>query len=100
MRHQPLHLQAPPKLGNLWKGTRTVLRALAAAPTFAYACVAAGQAVPLLAVPIQPDAEDHEDDPAGGADARDEGRLLDHVRDLLRQRVLLAHGLGHTAGGI
>lgn len=71
-----------------------------AAPTFAYACVAAGEAVPLLAVSIQPDTEDHEDDPAGSADARDKGRLLDHVRDLLRQRVLLANGLGHTARGI
>lgn len=69
-------------------------------PTFAYARVAAGEAAPLLAVAIQPDAEDHEDDPAGGADAGDEGRLLDHVRDLLRQGVLLAHGLGDAARGV
>ena len=69
-------------------------------PTFAYACVAAGEAVPLLAVSVQPDAEDDEDEPASSGNARDEGRLLDHIRDLLRQGVLLANGLGHTARGI
>lgn len=47
--------------------------------TFADAGVAAAEAVPLLAVAVQPDAEDHEDDPAGRADARDEGRLTHHV---------------------
>lgn len=57
--------------------------------TFADAGVAAAQAVSLLTVTVEPDAEDHEDDPAGCADACDEGRLADHVRDLLRNRVLI-----------
>lgn len=47
--------------------------------TFADAGVAAAEAVSLLTVAVQPDAEDHEDDPAGCADACDEGRLTDHV---------------------
>lgn len=64
--------------------------------TFAYACIAAGEAVPLLPVSVQPDAEDHEDDPAGGSYPRYEGRLLDHIWDLLGQGVLLAHSLGHS----
>lgn len=85
---------------NLLQSVSAIILFSSASPTFADACVAAGEAVPLLAVSIQPDAEDHEDDPAGSADARDEGRLLDHIRDLLRQGVLLANGLSHTAGGI
>lgn len=47
--------------------------------TFAYACIAAGEAIPLLSVSVQPDAEDHEDDPASGSYAGYEGGLLDHV---------------------
>lgn len=43
------------------------------------------QLFPLLATAVDPDAEAHEDDPAGPADACDERRLLDHVGDLLRQ---------------
>lgn len=43
------------------------------------------QLLPLLASTVNPDAEAHEDDPAGPADARDECRLLDHVGDLLGQ---------------
>lgn len=43
------------------------------------------QLLPLLAPAVDPDAEAHEDDPAGSADARDERRLLDHVGDLLGQ---------------
>ena len=66
--------------------------------TLAYAGVAGAEAAPLLAVAVQPDAEHHEDDPAGGADAGDEGRLLDHVGDLLRQRVLEVHTLPHATG--
>lgn len=69
---------------------------VASALTFAYACVAAGEAVPFLTVSVQPDAEDHEDDPAGSSDARYKGWLLDHVRDLLGEGVLRAHGLGHS----
>lgn len=43
------------------------------------------QLLPLLTAAVNPDAEAHEDDPAGPADARDERRLLDHVSDLLGQ---------------
>lgn len=64
--------------------------------TFAYSCVAAGEAVPFLAGPVQPDAEDHEDDPGRRADAGDEGRLLDHVGDLLGEGVLRALRRRHS----
>lgn len=64
--------------------------------TFAYACIAAGEAIPLLSVSVQPDAEDHEDDPAGSSYACYKGRLLDHIWDLLGQGVLLAHRLCHS----
>lgn len=47
--------------------------------TLADAGVAGAQAAPLFAVPVKPDAEHHEDQPAGGANARNEGWLLDHV---------------------
>lgn len=43
------------------------------------------QLLPLFAPAVDPDAEAHEDDPAGPADARDERRLLDHVCNLLGQ---------------
>lgn len=43
------------------------------------------QLLPLLSSAVNPDAEAHEDDPAGPADACDESRLLDHVGDLLGQ---------------
>lgn len=43
------------------------------------------QLLPLLASTVDPDAEAHEDDPAGPADACDECGLLDHVGDLLSQ---------------
>lgn len=53
-------------------------------------CVSEGgsvvaQLLPLLAAAVDPDAEAHEDDPAGAANACDERRLLDHVGDLLCQ---------------
>ncbi len=64
--------------------------------TLAYACIAAGEAIPFLSVSVQPDAEDHEDDPASSSYACYKGRLLDHVWDLLGQRVLLAHRLCHS----
>lgn len=64
--------------------------------TFAYACVAAGEAAPFLAGPVQPDAEDHEDDPGRRPNAGDEGGLLDHVGDLLGERVLRALGRRHS----
>ena len=43
------------------------------------------QLLPLLSSAVNPDAEAHEDDPAGPANACDESRLLDHVGDLLGQ---------------
>lgn len=43
------------------------------------------QLLPLLAAAVDPDAEAHEDDPAGATNACNERRLLDHVGDLLRQ---------------
>lgn len=43
------------------------------------------QLLPLLSAAVNPDAEAHEDDPAGSADACDESRLLHHVGDLLGQ---------------
>lgn len=46
----------------------------------------------LLPPPVQPDAKTHEDDPACTADAGDESRLLDHVRDLLGDAVVLVPG--------
>lgn len=55
----------------------------AAAPT----CVVA-QALPLLPPPVDPDADAHEDDPAGAADPSDERRLLHHVSDLLGDAVV------------
>lgn len=57
------------------------------------------QLLPLLASAVNPDAEAHEDDPAGSADPRDERRLLDHVGDLLGQThtALLAAVTGAAA---
>lgn len=68
--------------------------------TFAYPCIAAGEAVPFLAGPVQPDAEDHEDDPGRRPDAGDEGGLFDHVGDLLGEGVLGALGRRHSPGCI
>lgn len=50
------------------------------------------QLLPLLAAAVDPNAEAHEDDPAGSADACNERWLLDHISDLLGQThtVLLA----------
>lgn len=45
----------------------------------------------LLPPPVEPDAEAHQNDPAGPADARDEGRLFHHIRDLLSDAVIPAH---------
>lgn len=65
--------------------------------TFSDSGVAAAQPVSLLAVAVQPDAEHHENDPAGGADARDERRLAHHVRDLLGNGVLHLQRRKHSA---
>lgn len=63
--------------------------------TFPDACIGAGESISLLAMPIEPDAEDHEDDPTGGPNACDECRLLHHIRDLLGKAdlVLRRHGV-------
>ena len=57
------------------------------------------QLLPLLPTAVDPDAEAHEDYPAGSTDACDERRLLHHVRDLLRQAhaVFLAAVAGANA---
>lgn len=68
----------------------------AALLTFANPCVAAGEAIPFLARAVQPDAEDHEDDPGRRSDAGNEGGLLDHVSDLLGEGVLWALGRRHS----
>lgn len=59
------------------------------ASTFPDTRVGTGQPISLLAVPIEPDAEDHEDDPAGRPEARDERRLLYHVGNLLSEAHLV-----------
>lgn len=43
--------------------------------TLADASVCAAEATSLLAVPVEPHAENHEDQPAGGANARNKSRL-------------------------
>lgn len=53
-------------------------------------CVIA-ETLSLLSPPVEPDAEAHQNDPTCPSDARDEGRLLHHVRDLLRDAVVPAH---------
>lgn len=64
--------------------------------TLANAGVARAQAAPLLAVAVQPDAKHHEDDPTRRPNPGDEGRLLYHVGDLLRERVFwVQDGLSH-----
>lgn len=50
-------------------------------------CVVA-QALSLLSPPVEPDAEAHEDDPAGPSDPGDEGRLFHHISDLLCDAVV------------
>lgn len=50
-------------------------------------CVVA-QALSLLPPPVEPDAEAHEDDPAGSSDTGDKSRLLHHISDLLRDAVI------------
>lgn len=50
-------------------------------------CIVA-ESLPLLSSPVQPDAETHEDDPAGPSNTRDESRLLNHICDLLCDTVV------------
>lgn len=47
--------------------------------TLADAGVGAAEATSLLAVAVEPHAEYHEDQPAGGANAGDKGRLPHHI---------------------
>ena len=67
--------------------------------TLADAGVTAAEAAPLLAVTVEPHTEHHQERPAGGADARDKGRLPQHVGEL-RQRVSLLEAVHHLAGGV
>lgn len=53
----------------------------------ALTCIVA-QALSLLPPPVDPDADAHEDDPAGAADPGDERRLLHHIGDLLGDAVV------------
>lgn len=62
------------------------------ANTFSDTGIGACQPVPLLPVSVEPDAEDHEDDPTGCPDACDECRLLHHIGDLLRKTDLVLRG--------
>ena len=50
-------------------------------------CVVA-QALSLLSPPVQPDAEAHEDDPAGPSNASNKSWLLHHIRDLFCDAVV------------
>lgn len=70
---------------NIFKKTEKLRKA----NTFPDTRVSTRQPVSLLSVSIEPDAEDHEDDPAGGPDARDECGLLHHVGDLLSKADLV-----------
>lgn len=62
---------------------------------FVSTCVVA-QTLSLLSPPVEPDAEAHQNDPAGPTDARDEGRLLHDVRDLLRDAVVPVSAHDHV----
>lgn len=53
----------------------------------ALTCIVA-QALSLLSPPVDPDADAHEDDPAGATDPGDESRLLHHIGDLLGDAVV------------
>lgn len=50
-------------------------------------CVVA-QALSLLSPPVEPDAEAHEDDPAGPSDTRYKSRLFHHISDLFGDAVV------------
>lgn len=64
--------------------------------TFADAGVGAAVVAPLFAVPIKPDAEYHEHQPAGGANASDKGRLPHHIGDT-GERVSVLADIHHLA---
>lgn len=50
-------------------------------------CIVA-QTLSLLPPPVQPDAEAHEDDPAGPPNTGDKSRLFHHICDLLCDAVV------------
>lgn len=58
-------------------------------------CVVA-EALSLLSPPVEPDAEAHENDPAGPSDAGDKGRLFHNVRDLLCDAVVAVSMYNHV----
>lgn len=58
-------------------------------------CVVA-QALSLLSPPVEPDAEAHEDDPAGPSNTGDEGRLFHHISDLLCDAVVPVSMYNHV----
>lgn len=51
--------------------------------TFSDTSISTSESISLLPVAIQPDAEDHEDNPTGCTDSSNKGRLFYYVRDLL-----------------
>ena len=58
-------------------------------------CVVA-QALPLLSPPVEPNAEAHEDDPAGPSNTGDKCRLFHHISDLLRDAVVPVSMYNHV----
>lgn len=55
--------------------------------TISLTCIVA-EALSLLSPPVEPDAEAHEDDPAGPSNTGDKSRLFDHVSDLFGDAVV------------
>lgn len=55
--------------------------------TISLTCVVA-QALSLLSPPVEPDAEAHEDDPAGPSNTGNKSRLFHHISDLLCDAVV------------
>lgn len=64
--------------------------------TLSDASVCAAEATSLLPVTVEPHAENHEDQPAGGTNASNKGRLPHHIWDL-RQCVSLLTDVHHLA---
>lgn len=58
-------------------------------------CIVA-QALSLLPPPVKPDAEAHEDDPAGPPNTGDKSRLFHHISDLLRDAVVPVSVYNHV----
>lgn len=58
-------------------------------------CVVA-QTLSLLSPPVEPDAEAHEDDPAGASNTGDKRRLLHNISDLLCDAVVPVSMYNHV----